>query len=153
MSAVVIGRNEGERLVRCLRSVLSMLTDRQRDIICRRFGIGCEPETLEEIGTSYGVTRERIRQLEVKAMERLRLLLGAHIGSFEVMRCRAKEFNVPINVVVDFSNAEMIADSYDWFLANRAAATGHEAGRSHHRVASKQGALKLLKLATRVLPG
>jgi predicted LPLAT superfamily acyltransferase len=36
------------------------------------------------------------------------LLLGAHLGSFEVMRCRAKEFNVPINVVVDFSNAEMI---------------------------------------------
>ncbi|MBA3455363.1 MAG: hypothetical protein H0T42_19885 [Deltaproteobacteria bacterium] len=36
------------------------------------------------------------------------LLLGAHLGSFEVMRCRAKEFNVPINVVVDFSNAERI---------------------------------------------
>ena len=36
------------------------------------------------------------------------LLLGAHLGSFDVMRCRAKEFNVPINVVVDFSNAERI---------------------------------------------
>jgi len=36
------------------------------------------------------------------------LLLGAHLGSFEVMRCRAKEFNVPINVVVDFSNAERV---------------------------------------------
>ncbi len=36
------------------------------------------------------------------------LLLGAHLGSFEVMRCRAKEFGVPINVVVDFSNAERI---------------------------------------------
>jgi predicted LPLAT superfamily acyltransferase len=34
------------------------------------------------------------------------LLLGAHLGSFEVMRGRAKEFNVPINVVADFSNAE-----------------------------------------------
>ncbi len=34
------------------------------------------------------------------------LLLGAHLGSFEVMRARAKEFSVPINVVVDFSNAE-----------------------------------------------
>ncbi len=34
------------------------------------------------------------------------LLLGAHLGSFEVMRARAKELNVPINVVVDFSNAE-----------------------------------------------
>ena len=36
------------------------------------------------------------------------LLLGAHLGSFEVMRCRAKEFNVPINVVVDFRNAERV---------------------------------------------
>jgi predicted LPLAT superfamily acyltransferase len=36
------------------------------------------------------------------------LLLGAHLGSFEVMRCRAKEFDVPINVVVDFSNAERV---------------------------------------------
>lgn len=37
------------------------------------------------------------------------LLLGAHVGSFEVMRCRAHEFDVPINVVVDFSNAERLA--------------------------------------------
>jgi len=36
------------------------------------------------------------------------LLLGAHLGSFEVMRCRAKEYNVPINVVVDFTNAERV---------------------------------------------
>lgn len=37
------------------------------------------------------------------------LLLGAHLGSFEVMRCRAKQFGVPINVVVDFSNAERLS--------------------------------------------
>jgi predicted LPLAT superfamily acyltransferase len=36
------------------------------------------------------------------------ILLGAHLGSFEVMRCRAKDFNVPINVVVDFTNAERV---------------------------------------------
>ena len=36
------------------------------------------------------------------------LLLGAHLGSFEVMRCRAKEYKVPINVVVDFTNAEQV---------------------------------------------
>jgi predicted LPLAT superfamily acyltransferase len=36
------------------------------------------------------------------------LLLGAHLGSFEVMRCRAKEVGLPINVVVDYSNAERI---------------------------------------------
>ena len=52
-----------------------------------------------------------------------------------------------------YSNAEMMADSYDWFLANRAAATGDGAGRSHHRISSKQGVLKVVKLATRLLPG
>ena len=36
------------------------------------------------------------------------LLLGAHLGSFDVMRCRAKEFDIPVNVVVDFSNAERV---------------------------------------------
>lgn len=36
------------------------------------------------------------------------ILLGAHLGSFEVMRARAKDFSVPINVVVDFTNAERV---------------------------------------------
>jgi len=36
------------------------------------------------------------------------VLLGAHLGSFEVMRSRAKDFDVPIHVVVDFSNAERV---------------------------------------------
>ena len=49
-----------------------------------------------------------------------------------------------------YSNAEMLADSYDWFLANRASTA--ESGRSHHRTTAKQGALKVLKSATRLLP-
>lgn len=36
------------------------------------------------------------------------LLVGAHLGSFEVMRCRARSYELPINVVVDFSNAARI---------------------------------------------
>ncbi len=51
-----------------------------------------------------------------------------------------------------WSNQEMFADSYDWFVANRAS-TVATAGRSHHRSSSKQGALGLLKRATRLLPG
>ena len=49
-----------------------------------------------------------------------------------------------------FSNAEMLADSYDWFLGNRANTAAE--GRSHHRTTAKQGALKALKTATRLLP-
>jgi predicted LPLAT superfamily acyltransferase len=36
------------------------------------------------------------------------LLLGAHLGSFEVMRCRARQLGVPINAVTDYSNAERV---------------------------------------------
>ncbi len=50
-----------------------------------------------------------------------------------------------------YSNAEALADSYDWFLINRASTA--DAGKSHHRTIAKQGALKVLKTATRILPG
>jgi hypothetical protein len=49
-----------------------------------------------------------------------------------------------------YSNAEMFADSYDWFTLNRGCTT--DSDKSQHRTATKQGALKLLKAATRVLP-
>jgi nucleoside-diphosphate-sugar epimerase len=49
-----------------------------------------------------------------------------------------------------WSNEEMLADSYDWFLRNRADTS--QDGRSHHRTIARQGALRALKVATRVLP-
>ena len=56
-----------------VESVLSTLTKKEADVLRRRFGIETgEPQTLEEIGQSYGVTRERIRQIETKAMRKMR---------------------------------------------------------------------------------
>lgn len=49
------------------------------------------------------------------------------------------------------SNVEMMIDSYEWFLAHRREASA--AGRSHHRTTARQGALRALKVATRLLPG
>lgn len=50
----------------------SALTDRERRVIERRFGFGGdEPRTLEEVGQEFGVTRERIRQIQVKALRKL----------------------------------------------------------------------------------
>lgn len=54
-----------------VRYQLYALHGRERDIICRRFGIDTDEQTLEEIGQSYGVTRERIRQIEAKAIKML----------------------------------------------------------------------------------
>jgi len=55
-----------------IADVLSTLTPRERRVIELRFGIDGEQHTLSEIGTELGLTRERIRQIEVKALEKLR---------------------------------------------------------------------------------
>ena len=53
--------------------VLSQLTERERRVLELRFGLGDgRSRTLEEVGREFGVTRERIRQIEVKALKRLR---------------------------------------------------------------------------------
>ncbi len=53
--------------------VLDILPEIEREILQLRYGIGCGREhTLQEIGERFGLTRERIRQLELKALEKLR---------------------------------------------------------------------------------
>ncbi len=55
-----------------LDDLLSSLTERENDIIKRRFGIGYEPHSLEKIGDHYGITRERVRQIQERVLERIR---------------------------------------------------------------------------------
>ena len=44
-----------------------------RHVLCRRFGLDGEaPQTLEEVGSDLGITRERVRQLESRALRELR---------------------------------------------------------------------------------
>ncbi len=56
-----------------VRSLLATLSDKEREIIELRFGLeGKTPMSLKEIGELYNLTKERIRQIEKKALERLR---------------------------------------------------------------------------------
>ncbi len=56
-----------------LGKIMSELSDRERNIIKMRFGLEDEiTHTLEEVGKAFGVTRERIRQIEAKTLEKLR---------------------------------------------------------------------------------
>lgn len=50
----------------------NLLTPRELKVLCMRFGIGCEEMTLEEVGQQFDVTRERIRQIEAKALRKLK---------------------------------------------------------------------------------
>lgn len=56
-----------------MNEVLSTLTDRERMVLVRRFGLmDGKPKTLEEVGFEFNVTRERIRQIEAKALRKMR---------------------------------------------------------------------------------
>ena len=55
-----------------IKTALQMLNERERNVITAFFGIEQPEMTLEEIGTKYGLTRERVRQIKEKAIRRLR---------------------------------------------------------------------------------
>ncbi|RLL55037.1 RNA polymerase sigma factor RpoD [Mariprofundus sp. EBB-1] len=63
----------GAALAEATLDVLKNLTDREQKVLRMRFGIGMNTDhTLEEVGKQFGVTRERIRQIEAKALRKLR---------------------------------------------------------------------------------
>src|SRR5690554_6317955 len=58
---------------------LSELSEKQREVVTRRFGLrGHESSTLEEVGREIGLTRERVRQIQVEALKRLRDIFEQH---------------------------------------------------------------------------
>lgn len=63
-----------QRLLReNIEEVLAALSDRESKVLEMRFGLrGAKPMTLEEVGREFGVTRERIRQIEAKALRKLK---------------------------------------------------------------------------------
>ena len=64
---------EAQAQLDALRNLLCNLDEREATILRRRFGLdGVDEQTLEEIGEEYGVTRERIRQIECVALRKLR---------------------------------------------------------------------------------
>jgi RNA polymerase primary sigma factor len=73
------GYHEPDATVRqSIERVLDQLEPREREIVTRRFGLGDVPQaqTLEEVGRHFGVTKERIRQIETRALNKLRGLLN-----------------------------------------------------------------------------
>ena len=79
--------SHGESLRKEIERSLSTLPERQKDIVRLYFGIGLEhPVSLEDIGTQFSLTRERVRQIKDKAILKLRTtsrskLLKSYLGS------------------------------------------------------------------------
>ncbi|MGM0450427.1 MAG: RNA polymerase sigma factor RpoS [Pseudomonadota bacterium] len=60
----------------CLGQWVDQLSEKQQEVLCRRFGLrGYSTMTLEQVGAEIGLTRERVRQIQVEALRRLREIL------------------------------------------------------------------------------
>mgnify|MGYP006092925385 FL=1 len=69
-----------------LSNWIEELPEKQREVLSRRFGLrGYEPSTLEDVGREIGLTRERVRQIQVEALKRLREVFEKHGLSSEVL--------------------------------------------------------------------
>lgn len=65
-----------EEVQACLHEWVALLNDKQRQVVEQRFGLnGDDVATLEEVGARIGVTRERVRQIQVEALKKLRKIL------------------------------------------------------------------------------
>ena len=75
---VVIGMKDSQTRSAWLKDALGELTDREQKIIRDRH-LGYESVTLEELGNQLGVSKERVRQLEQRAMDKLKSSLSRHV--------------------------------------------------------------------------
>ena len=70
------GRVTQDNLLEDIRKILNQLSQKERDILIMRYGLDNDgsKQTLDEIGSNYGVSRERIRQIENRAISKLKKL-------------------------------------------------------------------------------
>jgi nucleoside-diphosphate-sugar epimerase len=120
---------------------------------------GTMRESLESLCAHAG-TGSLVRSLPVRpAAALMRLGAAAHLVPFApyhwMMYSKSLWFDIDhvrdsLGWQPQWSNEAMLADSYDWFIEHRSQLD--QAGRSQHRKIAKQGALRALKTATRLLP-
>ena len=58
-----------------LKVLLDGISERERVIVCALFGIGCKEESTYTLSLRYGLTEERIRQIKVDALEKMRKMV------------------------------------------------------------------------------
>lgn len=74
---------EYNSLKKDINNVISTLKDREQKVVKMRYGLGdCEKHTLEEIGNIYGVTKECIRQTEIRALKKMKSTGGELLSCY-----------------------------------------------------------------------
>ena len=79
------------RLVHAVEEEMARLSDRQEEVLRWRLGWDGPPRTLQEVADEYGLTRERVRQIEVKAVDSIRSMVGVSELELEGAISRALE--------------------------------------------------------------
>jgi RNA polymerase sigma-32 factor len=86
--SVLVDREESDQRLGALKSALRVLNPRERRIFEAR-RLADDPVTLEELSTEFGVSRERVRQIEVRAFEKVQAAVKADIARAQVPPARA----------------------------------------------------------------
>jgi nucleoside-diphosphate-sugar epimerase len=114
------------------------------EALCRHAGTGSQVRSLPARPASWG----------------MKAAAGVHLAPFApyhwLMYSKSLWFDIDhvrnsLDWTPRYSNDEMLIESYEWYRGHRA--TVAAAGQSHHRTIAKQGALSMVKFATRFLPG
>jgi RNA polymerase sigma-32 factor len=79
---VLVEEEEGQNRLKALRNALSVLNPRERRIFEAR-RLSDDPITLEELSTEFGVSRERVRQIEVRAFEKIQEAVKKNLAQIE----------------------------------------------------------------------
>jgi RNA polymerase sigma-32 factor len=86
--SILVAEEEGQNRLAALRDALSVLNPRERRIFEAR-RLADDPITLEELSTEFGVSRERVRQIEVRAFEKIQEAVKKNLARREVPRAEA----------------------------------------------------------------
>src|SRR3712207_9288937 len=84
---VLVEEEEGQNRLKALRNALSVLNPRERRIFEAR-RLADDPITLEELSTEFGVSRERVRQIEVRAFEKIQDAVRKNLAAREAPRAQ-----------------------------------------------------------------
>ena len=80
------GEFQSSELESCISSWMHELSEKQREVLSRRFGLnGYDSDTLENVGREIGLTRERVRQIQIEALKRLKVIMGREGVSRDVI--------------------------------------------------------------------